>query len=247
MAVPTQNGSEIRSVMRVQQLRDRTVVAIVALLLGACGGEPSESSGSNTAPSSESSPSLEESASSVLPPPGEEGPPPPPSSAFIALLTPEQTAELRVLGSPLVVPTDIPTGFLVERAEVIQDERAAGYQILYRDSSDRCFAVEHTVAGIGSTPETEYRIPIQPPLVGEGEYGLNYGSYVASDLQAQFPEPTLMSDWLPKDNGYYRLAGATYINERLAPSRPCQDITPEEAVQIVESLALITDEITGDG
>ena len=247
MAVPTQNRSELRIVMVIQQLRDWAVVAIAALLLAACGGEPSESSGSNTVPSPEDSPSLTEPAASVLPPPGEDGPPPPPSSAFIALLTPAQTTELRALGSPLVVPTDIPAGFLVERAEVIQEERAAGYQILYRDGSDRCFAVEHTTTGIGSTPETEYRIPIQPPLVGEAGYGLNYGSYVATDLQAQFPEPTLMSDWLPKENGYYRLAGANYINARLAPSRPCQDITPEEAVQIIESFALLTDEITGDG
>ncbi|MBE7382400.1 MAG: hypothetical protein F6J95_013445 [Leptolyngbya sp. SIO1E4] len=219
-------------------------LSAIALLtvLSACGSAPSESSDANDLPSS--------SSPTESPPPLQEGPPPPPSSAFIALLSPEQTAEIRMLGVPLVVPTDIPAGFTVVHVEGTQENGpldSRRYRILYRDSSDRCFLVEYASAGVGAIPETEYRIPIRPPLLEEGEYGLNYGSYVDPNLRAQFPDSILMSDWLPKGDGFYRLAGATYINDALAPIDPCQDLTPEEAVQVVESFALLTDEIGGDG
>ncbi|NER84354.1 MAG: hypothetical protein F6K42_33445 [Leptolyngbya sp. SIO1D8] len=209
------------------------VIAIL-MFLSACGGSSSEI------------PSVE-APDTAVPPPTQEGPPPPPSSAFIALLSPEQTAEIKALGVPLVVPTSIPAGFLVTHVESIQEEEFPSYRILYRDGSDRCFLVEYAAAGVGDIPATEYRIPISPPLFEGGEYGLNYGSYVDPSLKAQFPESELMSDWLPKANGVYRLAGAAYINDTLSPVNPCQDLTPEEAVQIIESFALITEEIVGDG
>lgn len=175
------------------------------------------------------------------------GPPPPPSSAFIALLAPEQAAEIRALGVPLVVPTAIPTGFFVSQVNTLQEGQAVGYQVLYRDGGDRCFVVEYTSEGIGSTPTTESRLPIDAPLFNDGnEYGLNYGPYIDPNLRAEFPAPDLVSDWLPLETGAYRLAGAAYIGDQLTPGRPCQDIFPEEAVDILESSAVITEEITGD-
>lgn len=226
---------------------DWAAVLLGVLLVGACRDQPPEPSGQNSSPLFEDAPTLETPPQEAIAPPNQEGPPPPPSSAFLALLPPDQTAAIQALGVPIVVPTDIPTGFAVDRVEVTQNDRFPSYQILYRDGSDRCFVVEYAGAGIGDIPATEYRTPINPPLFGENEYGLNYGNYVDPGLQAQFPEPELASDWLMQANGFYRLAGAAYINNTFSLEQPCQDITPEEAVQIVESLALITDEIFGDG
>lgn len=174
-------------------------------------------------------------------------PPPPPDSAYIARLSPAQTDTIRALDVPLVVPTAIPAEFTVDRVDSVQNEWVSSYHILYRDDRDRCFLVEYAPGGVGSIPTTEYRIPLTPPLFDDGEeYGLNYGSYSDASLKAQFPEPELVSDWLPLEDGAYRLAGAAYINGTLTPDRLCKDITPEEAVPIIESFAVITDEITGD-
>ena len=175
-------------------------------------------------------------------------PPPPPQSAFIASLTPEQSAQIKALDVPVVLPTAIPDGFLVEQVNVTQDERFSSYQILYRDAGDRCFVIEHASGGIGGTPTTENRVAVNPPAISdEADYGLNYGSYMAPDLKAQFPEPNLSSDWLPITTGFYRFAGAAYINNAWDGLSPCQNIEVDEAVTVIESLALISDDIQGDG
>ncbi|MEM7648214.1 MAG: hypothetical protein AAF283_03505 [Cyanobacteria bacterium P01_A01_bin.70] len=177
----------------------------------------------------------------------EAAPPSPPQSAFIAAITPEQSAQIKALDVPFVLPTAIPEGFLVEQVNVTQDERFASYQLLYRDAGDRCFVIEHTSGGIGGTPETESRVSVNPPAINDAaDYGLNYGSYTAPDLRAQFPEPNLSSDWLPIATGFYRFAGAAYINNALAVTAPCENISVDEAVTVIESLALISPEIQGD-
>lgn len=175
-------------------------------------------------------------------------PPPPPSSAFLGLLAPEQTAQINALGLPLVLPTTVPAGFSATQVQPQPDERFAGYQILYRDSSDRCFLIEYTVGGLEGTPATAERRVLNPPMVAENsvEYALNYGPYTDLALREQFSEPALVSDWLPVAEGFARLAGAALINNTLSPPVPCTDLTVEEAVAIVESLAVISDEIQGD-
>lgn len=176
------------------------------------------------------------------------GPPAPPEAAFVALLSPEQAEKIRALGVPLVVPTAIPAGFTVNHVDTAQGQGFTDYRIVYRDGGDRCFVMEYASGGIGDIPTTEYRMPINAPLFDDGEaYGLNYGNYAEPSLREDFPEPELVSDWLPLETGAYRLAGAAYINNRLTPDSPCQDISPEEAVDIVESSAVMTDEIVGDG
>lgn len=177
-------------------------------------------------------------------------PPPPPQQAFLALLTPEQTAALRALQVPIVVPTAIPAGFAV--SQVITEPAGAdlgdpNYQLLYRGPDDRCFVVEYAAGGVGDIPATAYRVPVQPPLFPGEAYGLNYGPYADPDLRSQFPEPELASDWLIGEQGAYRLAGAAYINDTLAPTPPCQDIDPDTAVTLIESLTLLTNTIEGDG
>lgn len=154
---------------------------------------------------------------------------------------------------PLVVPTQVPSGFSLVQVEVQGDRpapEAAGsraYTLLYRDTRDRCFVVEFQESEPSQSPATEYRLPIHAPLFAEQEVGLNYGRFVNPELRSQVPDPALFTDWLSSRAGVYRLAGAGYINDALTPEQPCQDIEPETAVRITESLTILTDEIMGDG
>ncbi|NJN21823.1 MAG: hypothetical protein HC812_12385 [Leptolyngbya sp. RL_3_1] len=161
-------------------------------------------------------------------------------------------AQLKTLGVPVVIPTAIPDGFVVtDIAVAAGGDREQGYSILYRHPDNRCFLVEYTAGGVGGTPATEYRLPLNLPLFPEVDYGLNYGAFTDPDLRSQFPEPELMSDWLEYSGGFYRLAGAAYINDQLndqqSPEPPCQDLAPEEAVTIIESFTEVKDEVVGDG
>jgi hypothetical protein len=157
-------------------------------------------------------------------------------------------AQLKTLAVPIVIPTEIPDGFAAAAVTVAAgNDLEQGYSILYRDPDNRCFLVEYTAGGIGGTPATEYRLPLNPPLFPTADYGLNYGPFIDPDLRSQFPEPELMSDWLEYSGGFYRLAGAAYINDQQSPAPPCQDLAPEEAVTIIESFTEVADEIVGDG
>lgn len=176
-------------------------------------------------------------------------PPPPPDTAFLALLTPGQTAPIRALNLPLVLPTAIPARFEPVQIETQPDERFGGYQVLYRDGSDRCFLIEYTVGGVGDIPATANRLPLNPPILKDDtvEYGLHSGPYLDASLREQFPAPSLVTDWLPVEGGLVRLAGAALINNSLAPPVPCTNVAVEEAVAIIDSLAIISEDIQGDG
>lgn len=227
-------GINLPSCSLKKGLKSLAIIGVCLILAVGCnrGVEPSGTDNSSLLPPN--------SSSSV--------PPPPPSSAFIARLTPEQTAQIKTLGAPLVVPTAIPAGFTVEQVAVKQDDRFSGYRILYRDEGDRCFLIEYTSGGVGGIPKTEGRLPINLPILSpDADFGLNYGHYEDPNLRAQFPDPELISDWLPISGGFYRIAGATYINNSLIPEASCKDVALEEAATILESFAEITDEIRGDG
>ncbi|WP_163685960.1 hypothetical protein [Leptolyngbya iicbica] len=216
----------------------RTLGGVIAglCLLGlvACRPAPPEVTGP---------PSLDEPTASVP------APPPPPDTAFLALITPAQTAQIRALGLPLVLPTAIPDEFAVVQLLTQSDERFGGYQVLYRDGSDRCFLIEYTMGGIGGIPPTENRLPLTPPILTDdtAEYGLNYGLYDDPALRQQSPAPLLISDWLPVEGGFVRLSGAALINSTLSPEVPCTNLAPEAAIAVINSLAVISDDIQGDG
>ncbi|WP_204141725.1 hypothetical protein [Halomicronema sp. CCY15110] len=212
----------------------RAIAVLCLVSLAACRTAPPEAT---TPPSTD--------PATALP----EVPPPPPDTAFLALMTPEQTAQIRALGLPLVLPTAIPAGFGVVQILTQPDDRFGGYQILYRDGGDRCFLIEYTTGGIGGTPTTENRLPLTPPILGDGaaEYGLNYGLYTDPALREQFPDPSLISDWLPVPGGFVRLAGAALINTALNPEVPCTNLTTAEAIAVINSLAVISEDIQGDG
>ncbi|MGF1459592.1 MAG: hypothetical protein ACFBSG_11255 [Leptolyngbyaceae cyanobacterium] len=215
------------------------------LLLGACEPQPPSQAEETAAPAPVSS------DSTVSTPAAPSAPPPPPSSAFLALLPPEQTAQIRDLELPLVLPTAIPAGFAVEQVEAARDERFEGYQILYRDDRDRCFLIEYTTEGVGDMPQTANRHPLSSPVLSiqpeaTGSYGLNYGPYVDPALRDQFPETLLVTDWLPVAGGVVRFAGAALIETMLSPNSPCQNVTVEEAIAIIDSIAVIDAQISGD-
>jgi hypothetical protein len=44
-----------------------------------------------------------------------------------------------------------------------------------------------------------------------------------------------------------RLAGAALINTVLNPEVPCTNLTPEAAIAVINSLAVISADIQGDG
>lgn len=172
------------------------------------------------------------------------GPPPPPEGAFLGQMSPTQTSQLTGLGVDVVVPGQVPPSFSI--VEMRADQSDPSYLVVYQNDSGQCFAVEFATGGIGDLPATESRVPIRPPLFGDKGYGLNYGPFTDADLSAKFPESNLFTDWLMGRSGSYRLIGATYIGELFESLQTCQDIAPEEAVTLAESLTVLSGSSIGD-
>ncbi|HSM80548.1 MAG TPA: hypothetical protein VLS96_02625 [Nodosilinea sp.] len=177
--------------------------------------------------------------------PGGEGPPPPPAGAFLAQMTPEQTAQLTQLGVEVVVPGQVPPAFSVAEMRVSQSDPAPSYLVVYQDEADQCFAMEFAAEGFGDLPATENRLSIKPPLFGDQSYGLNYGPFVDADLSAQAPQANLFTDWMIGSSGAYRLVGAAYIGDLFDQLRSCTDISPEAAVALAESLTVLSTDPMG--
>lgn len=238
------------------------VVGVVSLLaLGACdsrsnapGDAPSDASGNRANeltgndPASEAPPPQ---TGNAAPDAATTAPPPPPPGAFVAQITPSQTAELKQLGVEVAVPTAVPPEFqaIILKTEQKPGEPGGGpaYTLVYRDLVNHCFAIEFTTGGIGSTPETDYRTAIAPPGFPGQDYGLNFGPYKDAKLRQSSPGSQLSSDWIQGKSGFYRLVGASTIHQTFPDQGDCQDIAPDAAVAIVESLAYLTDDIIGDG
>lgn len=175
-----------------------------------------------------------------------EGPPPPPEGAFLAQMSPTQTSQLASLGVEVVVPGQVPPSFAIAEMRVDSSETGPGYLVVYQNDRSQCFAVEFAAEGIGDSPATESRIPIQPPLFGDQGYGLNYGPFVDADVRAELPDFNLFTDWMVGTSGAYRLVGASYIGDLFESLQTCEDISPEEAVALAESFTVLTDEPMGD-
>jgi hypothetical protein len=175
-----------------------------------------------------------------------EGPPPPPAGAFLAQMSPEQTSQLASLGVEVVVPGIVPPSFAIAELRVDQSEAGPAYLVVYQNSLNQCFAVEFAAQGIGDPPATESRTPIQPPLFGDQDYGLNHGPFADAAMRDQFPQPNLFTDWMTGPAGAYRLIGATYIGDLFEPLRGCEDVPIAEAVALAESLTVLTADPMGD-
>jgi hypothetical protein len=177
--------------------------------------------------------------------PSAEVPPPPPEGAFLGQMPPTQTSQLASLGVEVVVPGEVPPDFAIAELRVDQGDPGPGYLVVYQNGANQCFAVEFASEGIGDPPATVNRRAIQPPLFGEG-YGLNYGPFADADMQAQFPEANLFTDWMLGPSGAYRLIGATYIGDLFESLRGCEDVSLDSAVALAESLTVITDDPMGE-
>ena len=175
-----------------------------------------------------------------------DGPPPPPEGAFLGQMSPTQTGQLASLGVDIIVPGQVPPSFAIVEMRVDQSDSGPGYLVVYQSEGGQCFAVEFAATGVGDPPATESRLPIQPPLFGDRGYGLNYGPFTDASLSAEFPESNLFTDWLMGRSGAYRLVGATYIGDLFEDLQDCEDISPEEAVALAESLTVLTDDPMGE-
>lgn len=172
-------------------------------------------------------------------------PPPPPEGAFLAQLSPEQTAQLNSLGVDIIVPGVVPPSFRVVDLRISQGDAGVGYIVVYQSTENQCFGVEFADGGIGDPPTTENRLPIQPPLFGDESYGLNYGEFTDAELRSQFPGSNLFTDWLMGRSGAYRLMGVTLLSS-FFPDLTCEDVPPETAVDLAESFTLLTSEPMGE-
>lgn len=203
------------------------VQALVALMVlvsvGACQGGDTTSAPLDTSPVATA-----------------EGPPPPPEGSFLGQIPPDQTSQLTSLGVEVVVPGQVPPSFAIAELRVNSSDPSPGYLVVYQNALNQCFAVEFAAEGTDAPPATENRIPIQPPLFSGQGYHLNYGPFADANIKAQFPASNLFTDWMAGRSGVYRLIGATYIGELFEPLRGCQDISPEEAVVLAESLTVLT-------
>lgn len=213
------------------QTKVATALLLVVGLVSACDRPPSTAT------------------SAPLTTPVAEGPPPPPEGAFLAQMSPTQTSQLTSLGVEVVVPGQVPPSFAIVEMRVDSSDSGPGYLVVYQSNASegavagqgsQCFAVEFAAEGIGDSPATESRIPIQPPLFGDQGYGLNYGPFTDANLRAEFPDSNLFTDWMLGASGAYRLVGATYIGDLFESLQACEDISPEEAVALAESFTVLT-------
>lgn len=138
---------------------------------------------------------------------------------------------LRSLGTTIAAPTYTPPKFRLQSviAELSSNTRIGGinYKLIYRSNlapdQTLCFAIESTNGGIGGIPTGENSYPTNSKSFGKSS--IEFGKYGNNS------EPTLLGEWL--GNGpFYRFTGAGVIPELSL----CENITPEEAVKVVESL-----------
>ena len=175
--------------------------------------------------------------------PAEPPPPPPPEGAFLGRISPTQVSQLNSLGVEVVVPGVIPPGFKVVELRITQGEGALGYMIVYQHSGTeepgQCFAVEFSREGMGDPPATAEKRSLKPPLFKGQNYELHHGQFTEPALQRQFPGGALYSDWLQGASGAYRLIGAVLIGQLFPALQGCQDVTPAQAVELVENFTLL--------
>jgi len=142
-------------------------------------------------------------------------------------MTDAQYATLKSLGMRIVIPSYVPQGFQVVGITTKPcspggcQRETPSYSITYRSPRKACFEIEGISRGMFGGPALERVVPATNKLFGSTEVGF-------------YPNNHLSSDWMslsPSSGPHYRLYS------RGETPRGCETrITPEEAVQIVESL-----------
>lgn len=148
----------------------------------------------------------------------------------------EQIQQLRGVGIKIAVPTYVPPGFQIGSVRNISDAHYKGYKILYRRADNTCFSIEAITGGIGDDPELEHYLSYQSQLFGDGKLG--YGRYTDSSLRQQFPQYEMSTGWMPAAHfhTFYRFNGANWADGHSVKPRCNKDITPTEAIRVIESL-----------
>jgi hypothetical protein len=149
-------------------------------------------------------------------------------------LSPQQLAALQSVGLKIALPAYIPEGFSLDKVRVTADRNARfgglDYFVIYRGSDrdsnqDLCFAIEATSGGIGDIPAGEKSFPVNSTVFGQTS--LEYGSFGSSN------PPSFLSGWMGPESGpFYRFVGAG-VDSDIAR---CNNISPDEAVRVLESL-----------
>ncbi len=161
---------------------------------------------------------------------------PEPILAQSSRLTREQLQQLKALPIKTLLPGYVPQGFEIIDVK-LEEDRATGYTVLY-EKENTCFLIEALNKGIGGSLDLESMQPIKSKIFG-GSYFLNYGSPKDADVKKEFPEPDLYSDWMKYENAYYRLTGSLLAREQYDYANCRQDLSPAEALKVIESLAPI--------
>ena len=161
-------------------------------------------------------------------------PPPPPADAFLGKVSPSVFAKISHL--PVMAPSYVPSGF------VLTDYHSTGeqsYDLIYRDPKNQCFAIEYR----RQLPPAESRDGFAVKTFDSPVFGPDRELYYSTSSSSPSEEDTpsqLLSQWLSKDTGSYRLAGADAIAQNYPAQTPCQNVSLEEASQIITSIADLT-------
>jgi hypothetical protein len=155
------------------------------------------------------------------------------SRAETMTLSESQRQQLRSLDAKIILPSYIPQGFHLSDVRILSEDRK-GYAVLFENTDNTCFLVEGTDTGMDEGIELEGILAIDSPLFGQG-YMINYGRPKDPALQQQFPEADLYSDWMKIGEYFYRLSGSLIAREDYDYPNCRQDISPSEAVKVIES------------
>ncbi len=153
-----------------------------------------------------------------------------------ALFSPKQIQILKSVGIKIAIPTYIPSGFKIERVTNTSDKNYQGYIVTYRRTNNSCFSIEAITGGVGSGPELEHTLPYNSPLFGKGI--LSYGMHTENYLRKQSPLPEMTTEWMTAKNfsAFYSFNGANWFSEGKVNPRCNKDISPTEAIRVINSL-----------
>ena len=179
------------------------------------------------------------------------------TTAQTASLTARQKASLQSLGIPIVVPKDVPAGYVVSKVNVKPCPTNAprekkgicrfgpDYSIVYRNAAkNSCFAIGGTGGGVGGVG-FEYEVPVETPLFGQVslQFGEQNGDLKSpTKQQLASPQKNLFMDW-SGTGPFYHLVGADFVRgeyygeQNNKPVSQCRNnITPNEAIRTIRSL-----------
>jgi hypothetical protein len=153
-------------------------------------------------------------------------------------LSQTQIDRLKSLGTKVAVPSYVPAGFQVAGLQIKPCPSGVrrfcpDYAIIYRNSNNSCFAIESTGGGIGDMPSDnlEKSYPVNNPILGKSAV-LKYRK------NSRLSGPTLIGNWSGQ-GPFYRFTGAgsrLFLNAVPPELSNCNDISPQEAVRVWESL-----------